>query len=109
MGFPLPAEAYVERALNIDVLCQINANSLTIETTTGYAIIERALKPKQHDLVLIDFCGRSQFARIMGASLITDDGEALEGEALDDVRVAGVVTFITNRASMSPEDELPVI
>ena len=109
MGFPSPAEAYVERTLSVESICQISANSLVIETTTGCAVIDRAIKPKQRDLVLIDFSGSSQFARVMGYSLITDDGEALEGDVLDEVNVAGVVTFIINRASMAPDDELPVI
>lgn len=109
MGFPSPAEAYVERTLSVESICQISANSLVIETTTGCAVVDRAMKPKQRDLVLIDFSGSSQFARVMGHSLITDDGEALEGDALDEVNVAGVVTFIINRASMAPDDELPVI
>ncbi|KEO32038.1 hypothetical protein AC28_2647 [Escherichia coli 1-250-04_S3_C2] len=45
-------------------------------------------------MVLALYDGRSQFAKWMGAALITDDGEAIEGEALDDVTVAGVVTHI---------------
>ena len=32
---------------------------------------------------------------LRGKSLITEDGEAIEGEALDDVAVIGVVKFIT--------------
>lgn len=109
MGFPSPAADYTARTLNIDVVCQISANSLTVETTTGFAVVERGKRPKPNDLVLIDLCGKSYFARVMGHSLITDDGEAIEGEALDDVSVAGVVTFIINRASDAPNDDLPVI
>lgn len=109
MSFPSPAADYTARTLNIDVICQINANSLTVETTTGFAVVERGKRPKPNDLVLIDLCGRSHFARVMMNSLITDDGEAIEGEALEDVIVAGVVTFIINRASDSPTDDLPVI
>lgn len=33
----------------------------------------------------------------MGRAFITRDGEAIEGDALDDVHVLGVVTFIINR------------
>lgn len=109
MGFPSPAKDFVERTLNIDIICGISANTLTIETTTGYAVIERGKRPKPNDLVLIDLCGKSHFARVMGHSLITDDGEALEGEALDDVSVAGVVTFIINRASGADQDDIPVM
>lgn len=46
----------------------------------------------------------------MGRSLITDDGEAIEGDALDDVTVVGVVTYlIINSALNEVTDELPVI
>ena len=44
----------------------------------------------------IEQCGRNQFAKRMGSALITDDGESLEGEALDDIDVAGVVTYTVN-------------
>ncbi|HHT0320916.1 TPA: hypothetical protein ACTW78_003113 [Raoultella planticola] len=33
-----------------------------------------------------------EFAKLMGGAFITADGEAIEGEALDDVEVGGVVT-----------------
>lgn len=109
MGFPSPAKDFVERTLNIDIICGISANTLTIETTTGYAVIERGKRPMPNDLVLIDLFGKSHFARVMGESLITDDGEAIEGDALDDVTVAGVVTFIINRASGADQDDIPVM
>jgi hypothetical protein len=37
--------------------------------------------------------GGTELATLRGRSLITEDGEAIEGEALDDVTVIGVVTF----------------
>ncbi|HED4287859.1 TPA: hypothetical protein R4306_004937 [Klebsiella pneumoniae] len=37
--------------------------------------------------------GGTELAKLRGRSLITEDGEAIEGEALDDVSVIGVVTF----------------
>ncbi|WP_323807388.1 hypothetical protein [Klebsiella quasivariicola] len=33
-----------------------------------------------------------EFAKVMGSALITADGEAVEGDALDDVEVGGVIT-----------------
>lgn len=39
-------------------------------------------------------CGRTQFAKLMGAALIMDEGEALEGDVLDDVTVSGVMTHL---------------
>lgn len=44
--------------------------------------------------VLIQHGGGTELATLRGRSLITEDGEAIEGEALDDVTVAGVVTHI---------------
>lgn len=98
MGFPSPAADYVERRLTVDDICQNDANCVTIQTSTGYAVVNRSFKPKQRDIVLISFCGRTHFARVMGRTLKTDDGEAIEGDALNDVIVTGVVTFLINRA-----------
>ncbi|HHT0928548.1 hypothetical protein [Raoultella ornithinolytica] len=33
-----------------------------------------------------------EFAKLMGGAFITADGEAIEGDALDDVEVGGVIT-----------------
>lgn len=33
----------------------------------------------------------------MGVALITDDGEALEGETLEDVSILSVVTYLINK------------
>jgi len=43
----------------------------------------------------------------MGKSLITDDGEAIEGTALEEVEVLGRVTFFINRAL--GDDDCPTI
>lgn len=92
MGFPSPAADYVEDRLTIDSICNINANSLVIETASGYAVIDKSHRPSQGDTVLASFGGGCCFARVMGTALITDDGEAMEGEALDGVTVHGVLT-----------------
>ena len=44
----------------------------------------------------------------MGKAFITRDGEALEGETLDDVVVLGIVTFVINRI-WKDDDDYPVI
>lgn len=63
-----------------------------VETQEGFDVIESASLGKRGDILLIWFCGRQQHAYWAGDALITDDGEAIEGEALDDVRLVGVVT-----------------
>lgn len=91
MGFPSPASDYIERTLTPEILCRIDANCQVIETNTGYAVIDLSIRPANGDLVLAMYDGRCQFARWMGESLITDDGEEIEGEALD-----GVLTYTIN-------------
>lgn len=53
------------------------------------------LTPGEVLLILTD--GHTQFARLQGRALITSDGEAIEGEAVEEVEVMGRVTFFINR------------
>ncbi|AIE64461.1 hypothetical protein ACOTXN_22540 [Enterobacter cloacae complex sp. IR53043] len=107
MGFPSPAKDYAESTLTVGRLCGYDGNCRTIETSAGYAIINVAKRPKAGDTVLISFCGSWDFASVQGKALITQDGEAIEGDSLDDANVLGVVTFFLNR--VADNDLLPVI
>ncbi|EOF4705817.1 hypothetical protein ACKWWX_004269 [Klebsiella oxytoca] len=64
-----------------------------VKTDSGYAILDMSLRPGQGDIVLIRYDGMTDFGRLMGQSLITRDGEAIDGDAMDDVHALGVVTF----------------
>lgn len=75
-----------------------------VETQEGYDVIDNASLFKRGDTLLIWFYGRQQHAYWAGSALITDDGEAIEGEALDDVRLVGVVTHAIHPVS---SDENP--
>lgn len=108
MGFPSPAADYVEVRLTVDKLCGTGSNTRLVQTETGYTIIDCSVKPKQGDTVLIQYGGSTDFAKIMGRAFITRDGEALEGESLDDVTVVGVVTFVINRTGKD-DDDCPVL
>ncbi|WP_411195130.1 hypothetical protein ACHQI3_17025 [Raoultella planticola] len=94
MGFPSPATDYVETRLSADSLCGTGPSTRIIETKAGYAVIDVSLKPRQQSTVLIAYDGLTDFAKVMGRAFITRDGGAIEGDALDDVHVLGVVTFI---------------
>ncbi|HBU7546869.1 TPA: hypothetical protein MC769_003176 [Klebsiella aerogenes] len=98
MGFPSPATDYAASALTIDKLCQIDGNSIVIETTKGYAVIDRSRKPKNGDVVLITLFDQLHFAKIVANGLVTDDGQKLTGDELDGIGVDGVVTFTILRA-----------
>lgn len=108
MAFPSPANDYVEIRLTIESLCHMDGNCATIETTMGYAVLNRSLYVGQGSMMLIKHCGRNQFAKRMDTALITDDGEALEGEALDDVNVLDVVTHLINEVARPDDDETPI-
>ncbi|HHT0191706.1 TPA: hypothetical protein ACTW3J_002968 [Raoultella planticola] len=92
MGFVSPANDFAESTLTINRICNVCANTLAIETSEGYAVIDVSRRPQQGDTVLVRYDGRAEFAKLMGRALITADGEAIEGEALDDVEVCGVLT-----------------
>ncbi|ELN9421088.1 hypothetical protein [Enterobacter ludwigii] len=70
----------------------LSPSTSIVETQGGYDVIENASAFYRGDTLLIWFCGRQQHAYWAGDALITDDGEAIEGDALDDVRFVGVVT-----------------
>ncbi|WP_324279648.1 hypothetical protein SOP92_13405 [Enterobacter ludwigii] len=107
MGFPSPAADYAEQTLTITSLCGYDGNCRMLETSAGYAILNVARKPEVGDTVLISFCGRLDFASVQGKTQITQDGEAIEGDGLDDVDVMGVVTYLLNR--VTDTDNRPVI
>lgn len=96
MGFPSPATDYVEQQLSPAILCDIGADSRVIETDIGFAVIEPVVKKTPGDVLLILCDGHTQFAKLMGEALITNDGEAIEGTALEEVQVLGRVTFFIN-------------
>ncbi|EPT4708331.1 hypothetical protein ACVROV_004080 [Shigella boydii] len=96
MGFPSPATDYVEQQLSPSILCDIGADSRVIETDIGFAVIEPVVKKTPGDVLLILCDGHTQFAKLMGEALISNDGEAIEGTALEEVQVLGRVTFFIN-------------
>lgn len=94
--------------MKLEEICHINQSSCLVETPAGYAVIQPDIHVFEGAKVLVAGFGQMQFAVVRGQALITEDGEALEGEALDEVEVMGVVTFFVNGAS-SPTDDLPVM
>ncbi|HBC5494301.1 TPA: hypothetical protein KEU76_005444 [Klebsiella oxytoca] len=95
-SFPSPAADYVEQRLTVTAACNIGANSQVIETDRGYVVLDLSLKVTQGSVVLIRCAGELQFAKLMGRSFITAEGESIEGEALKDVESLGVATHAIN-------------
>ena len=95
-SFPSPAADYVEQRLTVTAACNIGANSQVIETDRGYVVLDLSLKVTQGSVLLIRLAGELQFAKLMGRSFITVEGESIEGETLEDVEVLGVATHVIN-------------
>ncbi len=105
MGFPSPATDYVERRVCPESICGISIDSRILETSSGFAVIEPLTRLVQGQVLLILSGGQTQFARFLGKALITEDGEAIEGDAAEEVAVLGRVTFFINNTDA---DESPV-
>lgn len=105
MGFPSPANDYLETALTVTAACDIGANSQVVRTNRGFVVLDLSLKVTQGSVVFIRVAGEMQFAKLMGRSFITAEGDSIEGEALDDVEVLGVATHSINDMR---NDERPV-
>ncbi|QGU10446.1 hypothetical protein GNG26_08820 [Leclercia sp. J807] len=95
MGFVSPATDYVEQRLSPASICTTNESRI-LETSTGFAVVEPVSRLTQGQVLLILSGGRTQFAKLRGRALITDDGEAIEGAAAEEVEVMGRVTFFIN-------------
>jgi DNA polymerase V len=107
MGFPSPAQDYVQRPLCLNQLFNVNGNTLLIETSSGWAVIDKSRRPDPGIVLLVNVDGYNQFARWMGDALITEEGEAIEGEALDGVTVIGPVIALIN--AVGRDDDCPVM
>lgn len=98
MGFPSPATDFIERRVTLDGICAIGMNSRIVEMSTGYAVIDVSLMPTIGSTVLFSLYGNIQFGFITKNGIITDDGEALEGSILEDIRIEGMVTYTVHLA-----------
>lgn len=107
MGFPSPAQDYVQRPLCLNELFNVNGNTLLIETSSGWAVIDKSRRPDPGIVLLVNVDGYNQFARWLGDALITEDGEAIEGEALDGVTVIGPVIALIN--AVYKDDDCPIL
>lgn len=84
----------------------LNPAAQYIEIGSDVLAVEQRAEADAGSMLLIAFMGRRQIARLCGTSLITEEGEAIEGDALDDVEMLGVVTHIIRPAAF---DDYPVM
>ncbi|HDU5648500.1 TPA: hypothetical protein RFV74_000092 [Klebsiella aerogenes] len=84
----------------------ISQHAMFVETQRGVTVVERSSSPLATAVLLISYCGVQQFARFLGGTLITEDGESIEGDVFADVELIGVVTHIISKAGF---DDSPVM
>ena len=65
--------------LKLEEICGVNRSSCLVETSTGYAIIQPEMVPRDGARVLVAALGQLQFAVVMNGALITEGGESIEG------------------------------
>lgn len=106
MSYTSPVLANTETPMTLASLCRLDGKYRAIEISSGFVVVDITRPPQSGDTVAFSFCGGMQFAKVQGESLITPDGDVIEGDALDDVRVAGVAIFLIKEIN---NDELPII
>lgn len=105
MAFPSPAIDYVEARLTPESLMHVTQSSIIIPTDEGYAVAEPGHKVRKGKTVLLDVNGKLMFAEVGRGRFKTNDG-IIEGDALDDARVLGVVTFMVKELPRGEGDEV---
>lgn len=94
MGFPSPANDYIEQRLTPESVMGITESSIIVPTDEGYAVVEPGIPAKSESVVLLDVAGQSKiFAMVGTGRFITNEG-VIEGDTLDDARVIWVVTHM---------------
>ncbi len=93
MGFQSPAQDYVESRLDLNRLFAPHPDHMIrIETPGGFALIDRSLQARPGDTVAFQFDDYPQLGKLFSTGIITQDGETLEGNALEGIVVLGKVT-----------------
>ncbi|WP_277268802.1 phage repressor protein [Pantoea septica] len=93
MGFPSPASDYIERRIDLnDVLMPHRNNMILIETSDGFVLADKSLKPAPGDKIAFQIGEYPQLGRLFSTGIITPDGETIDGEGLEGIIVLGKVT-----------------
>jgi len=94
MGFPSPAQDYVESRLDLNELMVLRpAATLFIPTVEGLVLVDKSVRPKEGDVIYFEAWGTFQIGRMGKHDIVCSHGESIEGDALEDVVIVGIVTF----------------
>lgn len=93
MGFPSPANDYIEKRIDLnDILMPHRNNMILIETPDGFVLADKSVKPKPGDTVAFQHDDYPQLGKLFRSGIITQDGETIDGEGLEGIIVLGKVT-----------------
>lgn len=91
MGLATAAKDYTDSVFSQSFIAPNHANAFRIETPDGFVIVDAAARVSPSDVIAYQTFGYPMLGKWYPTSLITEDGEAIEGDALDDVIVLGKV------------------
>ncbi len=128
MGFPSPAQDYVERSLSLDDLC-VGRPAATFFMRTRHGaprtgilagallVIDRSLKPAHGSIVIVEFAGDLVICRYMVSPRRRFENLELPGQTIpipddddvDGLQCWGVVTYVINDLKAGEIDDCPAI
>ena len=92
MGFPSPAKDYIEPRIDLNaIFIRHPAATKLIEHDGMTYIVDAAVKPRDGSTICYEWLGENGIGKLFGASVITPDGDSIEGEALAELTVIGTV------------------
>ncbi|ADU71570.1 hypothetical protein [Pantoea sp. At-9b] len=94
MGFPSPAKDYLDNRLDWnELMVPRPAATMVVPTADGFALVDKSIRPKEGDTVYFEAFGLYQLGLFGSHYIICQDGDALEGETLEEVTIVGVQTW----------------
>lgn len=89
MGFPSPAQDYIEPRLDLNEIFMHNRNNtFRIETATGFMVVDGAAKVRPGDMVAFQMESNPMLGKWYPKHLMTEYG-VIESEQLEEVIVLG--------------------
>ncbi|MBD8165143.1 hypothetical protein [Erwinia persicina] len=92
MGFPSPAKDYIEPRLDLNaIFIRHPAATKLVEHDGMTYIVDAAVKPRDGSTLCYEWLGEHGIGTLMGGCVITTEGDSIEGDALAELTVIGIV------------------
>ncbi|MDE1188178.1 MAG: hypothetical protein PW844_17065 [Pantoea sp.] len=98
MGFPSPAADYQESALNLnEIMISHPSATILVPTANGWLLVDKSISPVRGNQLYFLLWGQEKIGVLRHNSIICTDGEEVRGEALEEITVVGVITWVITR------------